>query len=273
MTTLGYVRVINSQVLPRDILLDKIDRTSGQFETDLTYAQTAKQPVYVPYKNPLDPTVPGYIDLIPTDEVLLQSQLPKGVITKLAARGYITFFTHHAAATATPVISGAPHVAAQSGTHGQFAASIGSSAVFTDSTAAAFTASDLGSPLTVTLSSVPANEGTFQISVASPPNSVTVLFSTAAVDTAADTWSTPGGVSIAGTTLQSLTPDHTYVIVTNLSLVTQTITDTAILAAKGLVSATEVFVPNTLITGGPIAAGWKVQIQANSKKSNTFTVT
>src|SRR5271157_235275 len=161
MTTAQYVRVINGQhTFGNSVLLDKIDRTSGQFETDLGYAQTPKQAVYVPYYNPVDPTVPGYIDLVPSDEVLLQLYQPKGVINKLAARGVISYVLHHSAAVAAPSITASAHVAGQSGTHGQFAASAGGHAVFTDATANAFTATDVGLLLTVATSSVPANEGT-----------------------------------------------------------------------------------------------------------------
>jgi hypothetical protein len=276
MQTPAYVRVINSQVLPRDILLDKIDRTSGQFETDLTYAQTPKQAVYVPYVNPIDPTVPGYLDLAPSDEVRLQSQLPHGVITKLAAAGYISFFTHSGGLASKPVVIASVHGAAtgQTGTHGQFSAAVGSTANFTDATANAFVAGDAGKFITVSGSSHASNNGTFLIA-SNTSTSVDVVDNSAAVAdaTAADTWSISSGTTISGTTLTSLTPDHTYVTLTNLSSATQTLTDTAIVAAGGTVSATSIVIPNSLITIGTPAAGWHVQVQANSKKSNTFTMT
>ena len=82
--TATLVRVINGQKLPRSILLDKIDRSQGNFDKPRPYAQAAKQAIYVPYVNPVDPTVPGYVDLVPTDEVLLQLNLPKGVIYQLS---------------------------------------------------------------------------------------------------------------------------------------------------------------------------------------------
>jgi hypothetical protein len=264
--TPAYIRVVNSQVLKRSILLDKIDRTSGQFVTDLTYAQTAKQKVYIPYANPLDPTVAGYLDLIPTDEVLLQANQPKGVIFQLGEKGYISYFSHSGVLSKTPVISGAVHTAAKTGSHGQFANSIGASAVFTDATLGGFANIDIGSYLTVATSSVAANEGIYEITAATPVNAVTVAFSTAAVDTAADTWSTPGGVQIVGTTFLSITPDVTKVIVTNPTGTSQTVLAT-------MLSTTELFVPNSSVIGGPIVATWKVQVHANSKLSNVFTVT
>jgi hypothetical protein len=200
MTTAQYVRVINGQyTFGNSVLLDKIDRTSGQFETDLGYAQTPKQAVYVPYYNPVDPTVPGYIDLVPSDEVLLQLYQPKGVINKLAARGVISYVLHHSAAIATAVITGAVHN--------------------------------------------------------SPVGDTTI--------------SGPG----SGATFVSLTPDHTYVILTNLSGVKQTLKDTAIVTGGGSVGASSIVIPNTEVAGGPVVAGWLVQVQANSKLSNVFTVT
>jgi hypothetical protein len=275
METVALVRVINLQVLPRSILLDKIDRTSGQFETDITYAQTGKQAVYVPQKNPIDPTVNGYIDLVPTDEVLLQVNQPDGVIVQLADAGYVSYFAHSGTLTQTPVISASAPVVAKSGTAGNFAASVGSSAAFTDAVfVAGFASTDVGSPLTVSVASVPANEGTYEILSDTNATTVELVTSTALVETAnTDTWSTPGGLPITGTTFLSLTPDHTYVILTNATGGVQTITDTAIIAAKGMVSATRIFVPESLIVGGPATSSWKVQIMANSKLSNVFSVT
>jgi hypothetical protein len=86
--TINYVRVINAQVIPQgisrngSILIDKIDRSQGN-NSSPPYAQIAKQKIYIPYSNPLDSSVPGYIDLVPTDDVLLAS-LPDGSIGGLA---------------------------------------------------------------------------------------------------------------------------------------------------------------------------------------------
>lgn len=87
--TINLVRVINQQTLPQglsrdgSILLDKIDRSQGNSDSP-PYAQLAKQKVYVPYKNPLNVAVKGYVDLIPTDDVLLASEAD-GTIGGLAA--------------------------------------------------------------------------------------------------------------------------------------------------------------------------------------------
>ena len=81
-----YVRVVNEQIIERSILIDKIDRSQGNFEG---YAQRAKQKVYVPYVNPADTQVKGYIDLIPTDQVLLS--VDSGTIKGLQTGSYISF--------------------------------------------------------------------------------------------------------------------------------------------------------------------------------------
>ena len=87
--TINLIRVINQQTLPQglsrdgSILLDKIDLSQGNSENP-PYAQVAKQKVYVPYANPLNTAVKGYVDLVPTDEVLLATE-PEGSIGGLAA--------------------------------------------------------------------------------------------------------------------------------------------------------------------------------------------
>ena len=251
MQTPAYIRVINSQkTFGNSILLDKIDRTSGQFETDLTYAQTAKQKVYVPYYNPVDPTVAGYIDLIPTDEVTLQLNLPNGVIYKLGQAGYISYFAHAGALVATPTVTGSVHGAAtgQTGTAGQFSAASAGVANFADTVAGAFLAGDANKFITVSGSIHAVNNGTFLITANVDVHDDTVANSVAVGDTAVDVWSISSGTTIAGTTFLSLYPDHTYITLTNNSTGhTQVLKDTAILAAGGTIGATAVNIPNTII--------------------------
>ncbi len=83
---MNYVRVVNQQTLVRSILIDKIDKSQGN---SLGYAQRAKQKVYVPYVNPNDTAVKGYIDLVPTDDVLLSAD--RGTIKGLSTAGKVTF--------------------------------------------------------------------------------------------------------------------------------------------------------------------------------------
>lgn len=102
----NFVRVVNQQTLNRSILIDKIDRSQGNFTG---YAQRAKQKVYVPYVNPVDPAVKGYIDLVPTDEVLLSAD--SGTIKGLSGEGRVTFSVVSSALLTTPVVTGAVNAA------------------------------------------------------------------------------------------------------------------------------------------------------------------
>jgi hypothetical protein len=100
--SINLIRVINQQTLVRSILIDKIDRSQGNFSG---YANRAKQKVYVPYSNPLDTAVKGYVDLTPTDEVLLSADA--GTIKKLASAGKVATAVVSSALIAAPVISAA----------------------------------------------------------------------------------------------------------------------------------------------------------------------
>ncbi len=400
MQPVQYIRVINGQTLPRSILLDKIDRSSAQFETDITYAQQAKQKVYVPYTNPVDPTVAGYVDLVPTDEVLLQVNQPHGVIFQLAQHPvgavtkYISYFGHHGSLTVAPTVTGGVHTpgvpAVPAGTHLSIAAAVApttpvsrtganaqpfntsaananklnirasSTAVFTqivttsgiqsaaqvvsdlnsgfatahlpfvasqdltghviitstitgptsyiemsttapsagtlstvlgltitplygiaeaqvtDATANAWTAADVGNDIIIPGGgnvTIPANAGTFKIVSFTSISQVGIANPLAAADgnNGAITWTeaTESTVNITGTTFTSLTPDHTYVILTNLVGVSQTISDSQIIAAgpPNSIGATSIVIDYALITIGTPAPGWKIVVQANSKKS------
>lgn len=87
--SITLARVVNEQVLPQgisrdgSILLDKIDKSQGNSENP-PYAQVSKQKLYVPYVNPIDTAVQGYVDLVQTDEVMLNLDPVKGSIGGLA---------------------------------------------------------------------------------------------------------------------------------------------------------------------------------------------
>lgn len=192
--TIQLLRVINEQILPQgisrdgSILLDKIDKSQGNSENP-PYAQNAKQKLYVPWANPVDPTVRGYVDLVQTDEVLLAQQ-PNGVIDGLLTDGWVTAAVVASNLLATPVISGA-------------------------------------------------------------------------VDNV-------GNVTITGTTFLSVSPDITYVILTNDSTgATQTISE----ADFDTHTATSIVILDADISIGAPASGWTAQVQANSRLSNVFTLT
>lgn len=100
------IRVINKQAAAfsarSSILIDKLDRCQGNFTG---YAQRAKQPVYVPKVNPLDTSVKGYIDLAPSDEVLLSASI--GVIAGLVSENIVSVVEVSPALIATPTLSAA----------------------------------------------------------------------------------------------------------------------------------------------------------------------
>lgn len=180
---INLIRVINQQTLVRSILIDKIDRSQGN---SLGYAQKAKQKVYVPYANPVDTAVKGYIDLVPTDEVLLSAD--NGTIKKLTTAGKVASAVVASNLLATPVVTAA---------------------------------SDGGT-----------------------------------------------NVTVDGTTFFSVAPDRVYLLITNLSGVTQKIRDDVFTVWSNI----QIVVPDSSITIGTPASGWKVQVQANSKFSNIFTI-
>jgi hypothetical protein len=109
--SISYVRVVNQQqILNQSILIDKIDRSQGNFTG---YAQKPKQKIYVPYINPdttkiATPRTKGYIDLVPTDEVLLS--LNNGTISGLTAKGYVLSSRVLSTTVATPALTSGSHV-------------------------------------------------------------------------------------------------------------------------------------------------------------------
>jgi hypothetical protein len=180
---INYVRVVNQQTIVRSILIDKIDRSQGNFSG---YAQRAKQKVYVPYVNPIDTSVKGYIDLVPTDEVLLSADA--GTIKKLATAGRTTTAVVSSALVATSAVTSAVH----------------------------------GGAVT----------------------------------------------TIGGTIFLSVTPDLTYVTFTNLVGATQRVAQ----GSFSVLTAISIVVPDAAVTIGTPGVGWKVQVLANSKLSNQFTL-
>ncbi len=113
--SINILRVINQQTLPQglsrngSILLDKIDVSQGNSENP-PYAQNTKQALYVPWANPLNKAVKGYVDLIQTDEVKLQAEA-KGSIGALVTSSPARLSTAVIASSllVAPVVSAAPH--------------------------------------------------------------------------------------------------------------------------------------------------------------------
>lgn len=104
--SITFIRVTHEQKVSNSILLDKLD--DGQANTE-GYAQRAKLQVYVPYSNPLDSTVKGYVDLVPTDRVLLSTD--RGTIKGLQTDTWVSVAAVNSALLATPVITAASNAA------------------------------------------------------------------------------------------------------------------------------------------------------------------
>jgi hypothetical protein len=100
-------RVVNEQTIvgSASILLDKIDKSQGNSDSP-PYAQRAKQKIYVPYVNPVDPTVKGYVDMVQSDEVLLAME-PHGTIGGLESDGIVTVTVFSSVLIATPTVTSA----------------------------------------------------------------------------------------------------------------------------------------------------------------------
>lgn len=112
--SITLARVVNEQVLPQgisrdgSILLDKIDKSQGHSESP-PYAQIPKQTLYVPYVNPDDVAVKGYVDLVQTDEVILNLDPVTGSIGALAntTPPHVAVTLFDSALIATPVLTSA----------------------------------------------------------------------------------------------------------------------------------------------------------------------
>jgi hypothetical protein len=281
--SINLCRVVNLQKggIVRSILLDKIDVSQGNFEG---YAQKYKQPVYVPYTNPADSSVAGYINLVETDEVLLAMQ-PKGTIGGLASAGYISFSVIASNLVDPPTVTAAAHVAGAA-VPGQTdaAASVATavSGVATVTGLTGMTTASVGHTLTISGAALAVNNGTFAVVGYNSATSVNIANPSAnggagETNEGAIHWveSTQSTVSITGTTLLSVSPDHTHVTLTNLLGASQTITDTQILAAgaPSVLSSTAISIFNGLITIGTPAAGWQVVVKANSQVTASVTLT
>lgn len=158
------LRLIHTQKASGSILIDDIDDglpnktvhrlgSNGDpkaYDRD-GYANTPKQPCYVPRLKPTDPTVVGYIDLKQTERVTLSAG--KGKIKKLQDAGYLSVVSFVEADLATPVLATGVLAAALTLTGANFT-SLGpdSSSVFITGT---------GGPLTLTQAAILAAGGAF----------------------------------------------------------------------------------------------------------------
>lgn len=67
------------------------------------YANDPKQPCYIPYSKPTDPTIQGYIDLNQTERVSLSAG--KGKIKKLSDAGFVTVLSFVKSDVAAPTVT------------------------------------------------------------------------------------------------------------------------------------------------------------------------
>jgi hypothetical protein len=96
----SFIRVVHGQLKQGSLLVDKLD--DGQANTE-GYANRAKNPVYIPFSNPLDPNVAGYLDLVPSDRVLLS--VDRGTIKGFLDNGQISAsFSFVSSMVAAPLI-------------------------------------------------------------------------------------------------------------------------------------------------------------------------
>ncbi len=274
-----FFRVVNQGLIKSSLLIDKIDFCQGNSEG---YAQKAKQPVYVPLLNPLDKTVKGYLDLVPTDEVLL-SMKGKGTLAQFVTKGYVTITAFAAALVGTPTVSASTHLAAvnqggQSGAAATISAVVAGVATLTGLTG--MVVGSVGRDITITGAATGANNGTFRIVEYVSATSVKIRNAAAVfpdANSGSIAWQekTSPRTTITGTLMASLAPDVTTVTLKNLSNVTQTITDAQIIAAgpPSAFATSAIVIQDALVTIGTPTIGWKVTVRANNKLSNEFTLT
>lgn len=180
---INLLRVVNQQTIFRSILIDKIDRSQGNFSG---YAYVPKQPVYIPYSNPVDTSVKGYVDMVQNDAVMLSAN--HSTIAGLVKAGKITSTVISSADIQTPTVTTV--------THGG------------------------------------------------------------------------GSTTVNGTIFVSLSPDITYVTLTNLAGVSQKIPQ----ASFTSINATQIVIPDGAVSIGTPTTGWTAKVQANSKVSNIGTI-
>jgi len=113
------IRLVHSQNSQGVLLVSDIDSGLPNEAFGIYY----KQPVYLPYYRTffngdglveVDETKPGFIDLAPTDKVLLSQD--RGVIKGLADNTLLTVVEIPAGATAAPTVSASTHDTATSAT-------------------------------------------------------------------------------------------------------------------------------------------------------------
>jgi hypothetical protein len=288
------LRVIHSQSQDGLIILSDIEdgvRFSSRIILDNAARLAAKQPVYVPYYNPDDPTQPGFVDLDETDKVLLSAD--HGCIAGLVDAGLATVEIFAAADILIPTIvsvelnddvfvGGLVVI----GTKLLSTLPFVSSLIITGDGAVTYTRAEViagGGTWTDTQIALPATlitgvvETTSEITVTADGLTVTPVVEVALGATTVPVVTTavlsdgddPNILTVTGTGFLSILPDTSSIIITGSGAVT--ISKADVLTGSGTWTDTEVVLPAALITDVAVGTS-SVAIEADSETSTPATV-
>jgi hypothetical protein len=249
------IRVVNEQTINRSLLLDKLD--DGQANTE-GYANLPKQQVYVPYSNPLDATVKGYIDFIPSDRVLLSAN--HGTIHGLAASGKISTFAFSSTLVATPVVSAVSNLGTDTTIDGttflsvtpdvtyvKFTNTTGATQIVPSSAFSGFSAVQIVVPDAAVTIGTPTEGWTVTVQANSKLSNTMPIGNVAAITTAILDDPTPGDLTLTGVDFLSTAPLTSSVTITGVGAVV--LTQAEITGGGGTFTGTSIFIPAALVPG------------------------
>ena len=249
------IRVVNQQTINRSLLLDKLDDGQANVEG---YANLPKQQVYVPFSNPNDMSVKGYVDFVPTDRVLLSAD--RGTIHGLAAAGRISTFAFNSALSAAPVVTAVSNLGTDTTIDGTtflsvtpdvtyvvFTNTLGATQVVPSAAFSGFIATQIVVPDGVVTIGVPGEGWTVQVKANSKLSNVMPIGNVAVVTTAELDAPTAGDLTLTGIDFTSTAPLTSSVVITGTGAVT--LTQAQIIAGGGMFTDTSVVIPAVLIPG------------------------
>ncbi len=249
------IRVVNEQTINRSLLLDKLD--DGQANTDES-ANLPKQQVYVPYTKPLDASVKGYVDFIPTSRVLLSSN--NGTISGMAAAGKISTFAFSSALSVTPVVTSVSNLGTDTTIDGTTLLSVtpdvtyvkftnlaGVSQMVPSSAFSGFVATQIVVPDAAVTIGTPGEGWTVQVKANSKLSNVMPIGNVAVITTAIFDAPTAGDVTITGIDFLSTAPLTSSVVFTGTGAVT--LTQAAITGGGGVFTNVSIVIPSALVPG------------------------
>lgn len=250
--SITLIRVVNQQTINRSLLIDKLD--DGQANTE-RYAQFAKQQVYVPYSNPLDTSVKGYVDFVPSDRVLLSAD--RGTIAGLASAGKISTFAFDSALKTTSTVTAASNLGTDTTIDGttflsvtpdvtyvKFTNLAGVSQMVPSSAFSVFTNTQIVVPDAAVTIGTPTDGWTIQVKANSKLSNVRPIGNVAVITTAV---LLAGDVTITGIDFLSTSPLTSSVVFTGTGAVT--LTQAAITGGGGTFNNTTIVIPAALVPG------------------------